>query len=101
MCSVAGQTAAAGTELREGQKQVCVEERGLTAPLGEIRRYVRVYTVYELQDKPLPSAPGQSGSLTASQTGLTAPFNPTNNSLLTGAFLPDFPEHVLTQQGAI
>lgn len=93
------QTRLAAAELKEGQKtKLCVEERELTE-LGEFCRYVGVYTASELQNKPLPSAPGRS--LTAAQTGLTAPFNPTNNSLLTGAFPPDSSERVLTQQGAI
>lgn len=58
------------------------------------------YAAYKLQSKPLPSALRRSGSLTASQTALTAPFNLTNNSLLTGAvFFSDcISELILTQQ---
>lgn len=54
------------------------------------------------QNKALLSAPTQSGSVTESQTALTALFNLTNNSLLTGAFSSldlCICEHILPPQG--
>ena len=81
--------------------RLCVHERELTV-LSEFGVLVRVYTAHRPQNKAKPSALRRSGFLTASQTAPTAPFNLTNNSLLTEAFLwADLcvSEHILTQQG--